>query len=103
MAAISAGPCCLMQEQGLPGWGDRIRTSAFRISRNCLERTCHMNRTVMAQLKRRPSAEALGFDDDHSECKVSNPPAPSRETCLFWACASPTRQSASVARLDAES
>jgi Homeodomain-like domain len=33
-----------MQETGLSAWGGRIRTSAFRISRNCLERTCHMNR-----------------------------------------------------------
>jgi hypothetical protein len=84
MAAISAGPCCLTQEQGLPGWGGRIRTSAFRISRNCLERTCHMNRADHgAGLSAALLREALGFDDDHSECKVSNPAAPSHGVGLF--------------------
>ena len=91
MAAISAGPCCLTQEQGLPGWGGRIRTSAFRISRNCLERTCHMNRADHgAGLSAALLREALGFDDDHSECKVSNPAAPATES-VYSVCQSRQR------------
>ena len=44
------------------------------------------------------SAGALGFDDDHSECKLSNPPAPAAQTSLclrrlpFWSSAAKSWQ-----------
>jgi len=68
----------------LPGWGGRIRTHAFRITRSCLARTSHMiGADLMAPVKLlSSSAGALGFDDDHSECKVSNPPAPASQSSL---------------------
>ena len=55
----------------------------FASARNCLDRTSHewgrsWRRPVLLSL----SAEALGFDDDHSECNVSNPAAPASQSGL---------------------
>ena len=88
LARIVERPCNLeeVRQRGSarchPGWGGRIRTPAFRITRSSLARTCHMiGADLMAPVKLLSSSVgALGFDDDHSECKVSNPPAPARQS-----------------------
>jgi hypothetical protein len=64
-------------DPGLAGWGGRIRTSAFRVSRNCLERTCHMNRAdhgaglSAALLRKRSGSMTIILN-----AKFSNPTAP---------------------------
>jgi hypothetical protein len=60
----------------LHGWGGRIRTSAFRFSPelpslNLPYGNSADNRAAYAVLS--ASTGVLGLDDDHSECKVSNP------------------------------
>src|ERR1700730_14445980 len=44
------------------------------------------------------SAEALEFDDDHSECNVSNPAAPASQSGLHWAtCERPSKRRGTAA------
>jgi hypothetical protein len=60
------------------GWGGRIRTSAFRILSELCSLNFHMiGADLMApHYSPQPFYGTVWFDDDHLECRVSNPAAP---------------------------
>jgi hypothetical protein len=83
MTAISSRPLTQEFETVCVAGAAEFEPLHFASARNCLDRTSHewggsWRRPALLSL----SAEALGFDDDHSECNVSNPAAPASQSGL---------------------